>query len=89
MTNPDETRNGETLAVVTALAAAAGAVLLALIVAAVLSAAPARTGATDPAPGCAEWSDGCVICRRAAEGIACSTPGIACTRGAVQCQRRS
>ncbi len=89
MTNPDETNRGETLAVVTALAAAAGAVLLALIVAAVLSAAPARPVAGDPGPGCAEWTDGCVICQRTPDGRACSMPGIACVQGPVQCVRRS
>jgi hypothetical protein len=88
MTNSDETKTGETLAIVTALAAAAGAVLLAVIVAAVLSTTPAGSAGIDPAPGCAEWSDGCVICQRGTNGIACSTPGIACTRGAVRCERR-
>ncbi len=89
MTNSDETKSGETLAVITALAAAAGAVLLALIVAAVLAKAPARPLAGDPGPGCAEWTDGCVICQRTADGRACSMPGIACTQGPVQCLRRS
>jgi hypothetical protein len=29
-------------------------------------------------PDCQEWSDGCVICKRGADVVACSTPGIAC-----------
>lgn len=88
MTNPDETNSGETLAVVTALAAAAGAVLLALIVAAVLSVSPVRPVAGDPGAGCAEWTDGCVVCRRTDDGRACSMPGIACVQGPVRCLTR-
>ena len=40
-------------------------------------------------PGCAEWTNGCRVCRRLAEGPACSMPGIACTPGAHECLRRS
>lgn len=36
-------------------------------------------------PACLEWSDGCSVCRRRAEGPACSLPGIACTPGALRC----
>ncbi len=36
-------------------------------------------------PACAEWTDGCVVCSRTPQGLACSTPGIACTRGQPQC----
>lgn len=36
---------------------------------------------------CQEWSDGCQVCRRLADGPACSLPGIACTPGAPRCQR--
>jgi hypothetical protein len=40
-------------------------------------------------PACAEWSDGCVICRRDAAGVArCSTPGIACQPKDVACEPR-
>ncbi|CAO4174525.1 hypothetical protein [Methylorubrum populi] len=38
-------------------------------------------------PACAEWGDGCTICRRAEDGAACSLPGIACTPGAMACLR--
>ncbi|KQP79181.1 hypothetical protein [Methylobacterium sp. Leaf117] len=38
---------------------------------------------------CAEWGDGCRVCQRAEDGIACSLPGIACTPKAEQsCLRR-
>lgn len=47
--------------------------------------APAAVLAADPA--CAEWSDGCKVCRRTEDGVACSLPGIACTPGAMSCQR--
>ena len=43
--------------------------------------------ATDP--GCAEWSDGCRVCQRTGDEVACSMPGIACTLGEAQCQRRA
>jgi hypothetical protein len=43
-------------------------------------------GAHDP--GCAQWSDGCVTCRRAETGIACSTPGIACIPGPNVCRSK-
>jgi hypothetical protein len=38
-------------------------------------------------PACSEWTDGCVVCARRPEGLACSTPGIACTRSAPKCLR--
>lgn len=47
----------------------------------------AASPADDPA--CAEWGDGCRVCRRLAEGAACSLPGIACTPGALQCLHRA
>ncbi|MCJ2049316.1 hypothetical protein [Methylobacterium sp. J-070] len=47
--------------------------------------APARSVAEDPA--CLEWTDGCTVCQRRAEGPACSLPGIACQPGAPQCLR--
>lgn len=40
-------------------------------------------------PACVEWSDGCTVCERHAEGPACSLPGIACTKKATECLRRS
>ncbi len=42
---------------------------------------------TTPGPACAEWTNGCVVCRRTPEGLACSTPGIACSPGAQRCLR--
>ena len=38
--------------------------------------------------GCAEWTDGCIVCQRTPQGPACSTPGIAWTRKAPECLRR-
>ena len=40
-------------------------------------------------PSCAEWTDGCIVCQRTEQGIACSTPGTACVRGEQQCLRRT
>ncbi|AWI87618.1 hypothetical protein [Methylorubrum aminovorans] len=42
---------------------------------------------SDPAqnPSCAEWGDGCKVCRRIGEEVACSLPGIACTPGPMTC----
>lgn len=38
---------------------------------------------------CLEWTDGCRVCRRLADGPACSLPGIACTPGPERCLRRA
>src|SRR5215469_4233276 len=38
-------------------------------------------------PGCAEWTDRCVTCRRDASKIICSNIGIACQAQAVECLR--
>jgi len=38
-------------------------------------------------PGCAEWTDRCVTCRRDAGKITCSNIGIACQPQAVECVR--
>ena len=77
----------DTIGIVAALSVALAVATFAVILA--LWPAPARPLAADPAPACAEWTDGCVVCQRTAQGPACSTPGIACTRGALQCLRRS
>lgn len=52
---------------------------------------PTPTVATAPADdlSCAEWSDGCRVCQRLAEGPACSLPGIACTLGQQKCLRKA
>ena len=65
-----------TVAIVSALAAAAFAVLVGLDVS-----GPAALAS------CQEWTDGCVVFARRHEGLACSTPGIACVTGPVQCLR--
>jgi hypothetical protein len=56
--------------------------------------APAKTPlpAKDPSvqaqpPGCAEWTDRCVTCRRDAGKTICSNIGIACQAQAVECLR--
>ncbi|WP_375274856.1 hypothetical protein [Methylorubrum thiocyanatum] len=51
--------------------------------------APAKVPASDPAQdrSCTEWGDGCKVCRRIGEDVACSLPGIACTPGPVACLR--
>jgi hypothetical protein len=39
-----------------------------------------------PVAACLEWSDGCRICKRAADGqVSCSNVGIACVPKAVNC----
>jgi hypothetical protein len=48
--------------------------------------APVRSASEDP--GCLEWSDGCRVCQRLADGPACSLPGIACQPGVPHCLRR-
>lgn len=54
---------------------------------------PARPGhpmkrvAEDAA--CLEWTDGCRVCQRLAQGPACSLPGIACTPVPERCLRRA
>ncbi|HZH08946.1 MAG TPA: hypothetical protein VEZ24_01110 [Microvirga sp.] len=46
---------------------------------------PQQAQGTTPEPTCAEWTDGCVVCARTAQGLACSTPGIACVPKAPHC----
>lgn len=37
--------------------------------------------------GCAEWTDGCVVCSKQPDGsVGCSTAGIACIPGVQRCQ---
>ena len=64
-----------------------------IVLAHVLPAAPPEGPPSTAAFGereqtCAEWTDGCIVCVRAAGGPSCSTPGIACVKGPVQCVRR-
>jgi hypothetical protein len=77
----------ETVGIVVALTAALFAVIVAVIVAALLAAPAAGEVAGAPSASCQEWTDGCVVCARAPERLACSTPGIACTRGPARCLR--
>ena len=46
-------------------------------------------GFADADRSCGEWTDGCTICVRRANGAAgCSTPGIACQPKALTCSRK-
>ena len=61
----------------------------------IVPSAPAKppVPANDPAvqaqpPGCAEWTDRCVTCRRDAAKTICSNIGIACQAQGVECLRR-
>jgi hypothetical protein len=50
--------------------------------------APPRDPAVQASmPGCAEWTDTCVVCRRDAGEVTCSNIGIACQPQALQCLR--
>ena len=70
--------------------AIAGIVLATVLIGDLGSAAPSHAAlAPGDDPACAEWGDGCHVCRRTADASACSLPGIACTPGAMQCLRRT
>ncbi|EIM27411.1 hypothetical protein [Microvirga lotononidis] len=77
----------EALAITLSIAAALMAVLLAVIAGAGIGPQPATEGGPPGGPACAEWTDGCVVCRRTPDGLACSTPGIACVPAAPRCLR--
>ena len=63
-----------------------GTVALAHVLPAARPIGPPSTPASfDKEPTCAEWTDGCIVCQRTDEGLACSTPGIACSPGAQRC----
>ena len=49
--------------------------------------APAGTSMQSGIPGCAVWTDRCVVCWRDGGVIACSNVGIACQPQAMQCLR--
>ncbi|MEE7463366.1 MULTISPECIES: hypothetical protein [Methylobacterium] len=72
--------------------AAWGAAFLVIATVLIGALAPARHGApvisAADDPACVEWTDGCKVCQRLAEGPACSLPGIACQPGALQCLHR-
>ena len=42
-------------------------------------------GFADKHPTCAEWSDGCAVCKRGM-AVYCSTPGIACQPAEIVCK---
>jgi hypothetical protein len=74
----------EALAVILSIAIA----LLVVTFAIIAGAEPqAPSQGSTPDPSCAEWTNGCVVCRRVPEGLACSTPGIACTPSQPRCLR--
>src|ERR1700687_2367358 len=67
-----------------------------IVVAAVAADAPVAPAAPEPPasastqsgmPGCAVWTDRCVICQRDGGVIACSNIGIACQPQAMLCLR--
>jgi hypothetical protein len=42
----------------------------------------------DEHPSCAEWTDGCIVCKRQSdETVACSLVGIACVAAAAICSK--
>jgi hypothetical protein len=73
----------EALAVSLAILVALAVTMLAVLAGAF--ATPQETSRTTPEPSCSEWTDGCIVCARTPQGLACSTPGIACTRSAPRC----
>jgi hypothetical protein len=77
----------EALAVVLSIVVALAAATLAVLAGSGVPGMRAPVQDTTPGPSCAEWTNGCVVCRRTPEGLACSTPGIACTPGAQRCLR--
>jgi hypothetical protein len=82
-------RNDDLLAVALAFGIALSTVVLAHVL-------PVAKGADEPStpgsfredPGCSEWTDGCIVCRRGDQGPVCSTPGIACVPHVPRCLRR-
>jgi hypothetical protein len=73
----------EALAVSLAILVALAMTVLAVL--AVTLEAPQRAQGATPEPACSEWTDGCIVCARTPQGLACSTPGIACVRQAPRC----
>ena len=82
-------RRDDIIGLILALVLVFGTVALAhFLPAAPRAGAPAMPSSFDE-PSCAEWSDGCIVCQRTDQGVACSMPGIACVRGERQCLRRA
>ncbi|WP_243374484.1 hypothetical protein [Microvirga solisilvae] len=67
------------------MAAIIALVIVAFAVIAAASALPQSEGQAVREPTCSEWTDGCIVCARSAQGLACSTPGIACVPRAPRC----
>ena len=80
-------RSDDLMGLVLALALVFGTVALAQLLPSVAG-APTTPSSFD-ANNCAEWTDGCIVCQRTDQGLACSTPGISCLRGERQCLRRA
>ena len=84
---PDRKRDG--LVALVALVIVLATVVLGAVLPAMTHPREASTPATfDREPTCAEWTDGCIVCQRTPQGVACSTPGIACLREAPRCLKR-
>ena len=84
--SPDTRPRDNGALVAWSVAAVAAATVL---VGALLPGRPHAPASPAADPDCLEWSDGCSVCRRIAEGPACSLPGIACTPGALRCLHRA
>ena len=84
--------NGASLRTIASVAAAL------VVVAAIAADAPVAPPAPEPMqasgasiqsglPGCAVWTDRCVICQRDAGVVSCSNIGVACQPQAMLCLR--
>ena len=71
-----------------ALTLVIGTVALSHLLPVAKSTSPTMPASFERDPTFAEWTDGCIICQRTNQGIACSTPGIACMPRERQCLRR-
>ncbi|GEO99685.1 hypothetical protein [Methylobacterium haplocladii] len=87
--DPQSTRRDGPIALAIAAVVLATVVIGALAPAAPPKPAPVQAVLPDSDPMCAEWSDGCRVCRRLEEGPVCSMPGIACTPGPQECLHRT
>ncbi|MEZ0169480.1 hypothetical protein [Microvirga sp. TS319] len=77
----------EALAVSLAIVTALMVTVLALLVGALAGsqASSRASGQAASEPACSEWTNGCIVCARTAQGFACSTPGIACIPKTPHC----
>ena len=74
-------------AMIVVAALAADAPVASLPAAPELPQAPAGASTQSGIPGCAVWTDRCVICQRDSGVIACSNIGIACQPQPMVCLR--